>query len=234
MTRRVGNYGRYSGADLFLKNGAEELKFKDVAVDATMVQSIPLGVGADGLCAIEVVSGATNAATRRTGRTIFVKKLNLRLQFAMNSINDATDTNSPNSVMVRLMVVWDKQANGLAPVLTDVLTPSSFLNPADIYAHNDLTNSGRFIVLKDKFITMQVQTTHIETITEAHLRSSEVITMNKSCNIPIEYSGNLGAITERKSNNIQVFTVWEVIGGDRASTATLRITGNMRLRFADK
>ena len=75
-------------------------------------------------------------ATARIGRKMVMKSLLLRWTWNLASTSTG---GSP----VRVMVVYDKQANATAPAITDVLVVDSFIG------QNNLNNRDRFVVLCD-------------------------------------------------------------------------------------
>ena len=75
-------------------------------------------------------------ATARIGRKMVMKSLLLRWTWNLASTSTG---GSP----VRVMVVYDKQANATAPAITDVLVVDSFVG------QNNLNNRDRFVVLCD-------------------------------------------------------------------------------------
>lgn len=82
-----------------------------------------------------IAQGTT--ATSRLGRKIRLTKLNFRW-FA--NLGTTTTGGSP----IRMKCVYDKQTNGAAPAVTDVMTADLFESP------NNLDNSDRFITLFDE------------------------------------------------------------------------------------
>lgn len=78
--------------------------------------------------------------TTRDGRKILTKSILVRWQL----INDADETAGGN--VVRIVLVYDKQANNAAPAVTDIFTENNVLST------NNLNNADRFVILKDKLI----------------------------------------------------------------------------------
>lgn len=76
----------------------------------------------------------------RDGRKILIKSILVRWRL----VNDA-ESNQGGST-VRVILFYDKQANNAAPAITDLLTSNTNVSP------NNLANSERFVVLKDKII----------------------------------------------------------------------------------
>jgi len=109
-----------------------ELKFKD----NDLTQSTPIGVVtfSNGLLLNGLIPGST--ATTRIGRKVILKSLLMRysLRIATTSVGG-----SP----VRMLIVYDKQANATAPTILDILEQDQFTSP------NNLSNRDRFVTLCD-------------------------------------------------------------------------------------
>lgn len=112
-----------------------ELKFIDVSV----ATAIPFGSAA--FTAGTLLNGMANGsdASTRIGRKVNIKSLLIRWTFASAT---TTTWDSP----IRILVVYDKQANAAAPAITDVLLTDNFAS------QNNLSNRDRFVTLVD-FVT---------------------------------------------------------------------------------
>lgn len=112
-----------------------ELKFVDTSPALTVLISSTAwsaGVLLNGL-----VPGS--GADQRIGRKVIMTSLLYRIGFILG----ATSTGgSP----LRLLIVYDKQANAAAPAITDILDTDHFL------ARQNLSNRDRFVVLADKHL----------------------------------------------------------------------------------
>lgn len=126
--RTGGWYGTYN------RRGRDELKFVDVNNDGA---SPAAG-------AVALLNGITQGTdyNQRIGRKVMIKSI-----FARFTINNAVTTAAQGDV-VRVMIIYDSQANGVAPNITDVLQIAEFDSPMN------LNNRDRFKVLHDKFHTM--------------------------------------------------------------------------------
>lgn len=131
VARQAVRVGAWAG------RGAQgpEIKFTDVTDLAT---SIPLSNDFTTPGATFLLNGLTTGAlaTNRIGRKVTLKSLYIRatVQLATTSVRGAN---------IRMVVFYDKQANGTAPAVTDVLADDSFYSP------NNLSNRDRFVVLCD-------------------------------------------------------------------------------------
>jgi len=85
-----------------------------------------------------------SGVSQRIGRKITIKSVQVR-----GYISHESTTNGV--VLTRVMLVWDKQVNGVAATISEILSAStseSFMN---------LDNRERFVVLKDKHVTLGVR-----------------------------------------------------------------------------
>lgn len=106
-------------------------------VDTSTVLNIP---GGSGLFATPVLLNGIAAGaltSQRVGRKVVLKKLSVR--WMMDSATPLIST------PFRILVFYDKQPNGAAPLITDVL------NLNTIQGNVNLNNSDRFIILKDYY-----------------------------------------------------------------------------------
>lgn len=106
------------------------------------VTSTALIVAAQTTATILLLNGVAQGttATTRLGRRITMKSLYVRFNAALAA---TTAGNSP----IRLLIVYDKQANTNAPAANDVLVADAIVNP------NNLSNSRRFVTLMDWLAT---------------------------------------------------------------------------------
>lgn len=200
-----------STGTFFLKNkgGNKELKNFDTTlsfnVDAT--GEVP---ATGQLCLIP--QGTTT--TTRIGRKAVLKSIHIR-----GSLFYAPGASTTGVGIAYVYVVLDKQANGAAAGVTDVLTsttiPSAMIN---------LFNSDRFSILKR--IVIPVQAT--AGVSAAFGAQHTPIEWYHKCSIPIEWNSTAGAITEITSNN-----VFLIAGSDGNTDDLMSVAGTCRVRFSD-
>ncbi len=120
---------------------------------------------------------------------------------------------------IRVILYWDKQANGATATVTGILESDDF------QSFNNLANKNRFVILMDRMhaITASVGAGN-GTANDAG-GNQENYSFYKSCEIPIEYDAGTGAITEQRSNNIGVLLV--------GKQGFAGFFSKMRLRFTD-
>lgn len=148
-----------------------------------------------------------STATGRIGRKIVMKSLYLRWQA---SIGATSTGGSP----VRIIVVYDKQANTQAPATSDILLQDAFLSP------NNLSNRDRFVVLCDE-LTEPLATGNNFSIAG---------TVYKKLNLETMYNqGNAGTIGDITSGS--VYILWAHAG--TIGTANGQFNWRCRIRYSD-
>jgi len=199
--RTSGFYGRYAPT-------GTELKFLDTSWNDTTVAA----TGEVILPSVNLIpQGVTES--QRIGRKCIIRSISLRYVI---QIKPTTNTNNTDDG-VRLILFQDKQCNGTAATVTDLL------KTADYLSFNNLSNKERFKVLADKFVDVHSTAGGGSTATFGELGVTKSLYIK--CYIPIEFSSTTGAITEIRSNNIGVLLI-----SDSADTAC---EGLVRVRFSD-
>ena len=202
---RTGGFqvGRYAG------RGAE-LKFFDGTKASTAT-----GTGGtifnDSLVLIQQGAGESN----RIGRKCVVKSIHLRGQVLLAAKTSSNQT----SDVVRIMLYWDKQTNGAAATVANILAS------ADSDAFRNLQNSGRFRILYDKWTNMSALSGQGDGTTFAYGEVAKHFRINKRCHVPLEFDASTGAITDLTTNNIGVLVI------SQAGAASVEY--NWRIRFSD-
>jgi len=152
--------------------------------------------------------------TDRIGRKILMKSLFIR---GLIYPQDTTVLNN----MCRMIVVYDKQANGTAPVITDVLKTDSAT------AQLNLNNRDRFEVIFDKQWTAgAMNTTATQTYSNAPVHRS--VKLYKRLNHEVQFGGTTNAIGSIQTGSLYLFTLGIQSDGDGH---LLGIT--VRIRFKD-
>lgn len=200
FARVGGRWGRY-GID-------GETKYKDLDLTTNAIPANPFGFGS-----LNVVP-LGDGPDARIGRKITVTSVQMRYTCDIHR----TET---NVVYFRIIIGLDKQANGAAPLATDI-----FVNPS-VLAQRNLDNSSRFTILYDKvhrFNPSVVQGT------DTRYNGPNLIKVYKKCNIPITYdnTATTGALTTIRSNNL--FLMGFQYGNN---TALNDFKCNFRLRYRD-
>lgn len=186
-----------------------EYKFVDVD-GVTSATSIPLSNDWTTPGATFLLNGLVpgSLATQRIGRKVSIKTLYVRatVQLATTSVRGGN---------IRMMVFYDKQANGTAPLVTDVLVDDSFYSP------NNLSNRDRFVVLCDHVF---------EAIgTQADYQKSMVL--HKKLNLETMFNaGTAGTIADITSGSIYIMFAQSGTIGTGNPTASWY----SRIRYTDQ
>jgi len=210
FTRTAGPYARAYRANPSRRQtlgGIIEKKFYDTAWGTTNVTSAGI-IATHGFLAI--AQGTTE--NTRVGGKITVVNVNFRGE--LTGVNDSSQVPE----VARFIFLWDKQANGAQPAVTDILqtaSVNSFLN---------MDNVERFQVIKDKMVTMDTNT-YDAASTDAVYVDTKLIKLNYKCSVPIHYSSTTGAITELKSNNLILLLI--------SMNGVCFYRGRMRVKFTD-
>lgn len=157
-----------------------------------------------------LINGVDDGASpiQRIGRRITMTSLSIRFVGALAS---TTAGGSP----IRLAVIYDRQSNGVAPLVTDVFQ-------GDLIATQmNLANSRRFKVIVDE---------NIESLGTAGPQGFQRHIYRK-LNLPVEFNDNSTAtITSITSGSLYAF-VWQ--NGQLITTAPTHLL-NTRVRFVDQ
>lgn len=159
---------------------------------------------------VGIVQGTT--ASTRIANRIIVKSISGRIILQMDSAN----ANAPGAFQYRVAFVQDKQCNGAIPAATDVFTQDDSTSPQNL-----VNTPNRFRILK-KFegVIPALPGWGTGTFTLNNYRELKV---NIKCDIPIEYSGVTGTITDVRTNNVfMIFAANQVVNGSHMSTFYLR------------
>ncbi len=204
---RVGGYyGRFAGANA-------ELKFKDTTVDDAIIAAN--GVITDSVNLI----GQGTGESQRIGRKCTIRSILWRGALSIPRLE--TEGSPGASERFRLIMYQDKQANGAAATQAGILETTIY----DSY--RNLSNSGRFVILMDKFVCLNYQTlSHHADNSFSMAENQRQFQYYKKCSIPLEFDNTVGAITELRSNNIGLLIVSE--GGTGA------LLSQVRMRFSDQ
>lgn len=205
--RRVPAKSSYSPSRLL---GTErELKFHDV------VQSATLSVTGSIIAPTLTVIAQGTGESERIGRRIWIRSIDWRYE-----LSKSTTTIPSNTAAVgRVMLVLDRQANGAAPAVTDVL------ETATLKSFNNLSNKHRFRTIFDEFITVNQQCGAYSGVSEQFGAAIAHLGLHRNLNVAIDFSGVGGLIAEITSNNLFIMAI--------SDTTTLVLDYVIRLRYTD-
>jgi len=207
-TRTVGFYGRYD------KGG--ELKFTDENITLNPIPANgTIFLNGSGEASMLRIAQGTGES-QRIGRKVTIKKIQWRFRIELQP-----QTSSANTICnVRLILYLDKQTNGAAATITDVMQANT------VHTFKNLQNSGRFVILMDREYVLKSHAGGGNGTAEDYGEDMIIDTFYKDCSIPIEYSSTVGAISELKSGNINLL----MFGSPGSIT---QLAGRMRIRYSD-
>lgn len=186
-----------------------ELKFLDTALGFT-------NIAATGTITsptfIIIPQGVTQSG--RVGRQVTLKSVHIS---GFIELRDNTGVTSASN-RVRMIVYLDKQCNGATATVTGLISTT------DVDSFRNLQETNRFVFLSDKLYTLNA-TGSDGTSTLEYQKSFKV---NANVNIPVEYSGTTGVLTEIRSNNLGIMLI-----ADSAPTNATRVQYITRVRYTD-
>jgi len=198
-TRTVGAYNRS------MPRGVEKKYF-----NTTISNTGNMNAGAVLDSLLLIPQGTTDK--KRIGNKIMVKNVNLKGAFSLDDQN----TGIPYSGIIRVIVFIDKQCNGVAAGVADILEAT------EIYAWRNMDQVDRFTILKDKIYRVPCAPCN-----DLHTGPNLIPwKMGFKLNLPVHYSSTTGAITEIKSNNIGLLYVTD---GSFLNVSA----GSARVKFTD-
>nr|AJP36358.1 putative capsid protein [Avon-Heathcote Estuary associated circular virus 5] len=211
---RTGGYYRFGktamgpgmGEMKFFDTDISELTILDGGIVKASMNNVPQGTG----------------ESQRIGRKCVVKSIYLK--FSVNLPQLENEVNMKNPDQVRVILYLDKQANGETTTLGSILE-----GDPKISSFRNLSNMNRYTILMDKVYDMNYESVAAET-DQGDVRYSMVgktcyVSEYRKLNIPIEFSGTMGAIDEIRSNNIGL--------GYISANNVAQIVGQTRIRYAD-
>lgn len=186
-----------------------EKKFSDVAAGGVGVAFTTAGTPGSWTVAPILLNGLVQGTTgsTRVGRKILMKSIYIRLNFYLA----ATTTGGGR---LRVLVVHDKQSNGLAPAVTDILLANSNISP------NNLSNSDRFVTIFDEESDPIGATSEYGT----------TMKMFKNLGLDTSYNtGNAGTIAD-----ISTGSVYLLFSQSSMLIANPQVDYRSRIRFVDQ
>ncbi len=209
FVRTTGFFGKQRG----------ELKFLDQDIDDAIVVTtgtIFLNSNTEASL-VRIPEG--NGESARIGRKLTIRSINWRFTVDVPETDGAA--NPANSDTIRLILYLDKQANGAAAAVTDILESASF------QSFNNLANSKRFRTLMDRTYSINVNAGGGNGTTSDWAQTRIDDTFFAKVNIPIEYNNAStdGALATVRSNNIGLLAI--------SGSGTGGLQSKMRLRYSD-
>lgn len=213
--RTVGFYGRFTGQyHPGVVSTGGEMKFHDIDVDDAVVDAAGTIQNAG---TINIIPQGDTEKTRN-GRKCTITVVQWRYEITLPEVDAAATPSEPDQVRVMLYV--DHQCNGATAAVLDILETTNY------QSFRNLAQGNRFTILMDKTHTLNyagMASDEAAKVSQASVHRN--YSFYKKCKIPLEFSGNTGAIGEIRSNNIGVCLISHGGGAGFAS--------KIRLRFSD-
>lgn len=181
-----------------------ETKFWDKtysAAVATTTAGAEADPAANSSCLNSISQG--DGESNRDGRRCVLKKLILRGMLTLGPTADQADGISAR--VVRVLVVLDKQTNGVQLNSEDVLADSAGV---DVLSMVNLQHSRRFRILWDRTFVLQpatAQTDGANTASIAH--EGKYFSIVKNLNIPVTFDGTTDDIANITDNSLHVIAI---------------------------
>lgn len=202
-TRRAGFYGRFGTGR---GNRAQiERKFLDTAYNFTADQTLE-NVGS----AVLIPQGATQS--QRIGYKCVIKSIQWRGVVTLPPGASGNDD-------VYIFLVQDTQTNGAAAATTDVWTGTGAATML-----RNIQNGDRFKVLAKICLSLNANAG----VAAAFDGDQKVFEGFLKCNIPLNFNGATGVITELKSNNLTFFA------GSVSTDDVMTVAFQARVRYTDQ
>lgn len=179
-----------------------------------VVDTAPSSYVCDTTGSVTLLNGVATGTdfTDRIGRKIMLKSVYVRGRIA------PVDGGTSNS-LARVMIVYDMQANGAAPAITDILKTATSQDQLN------MNNRDRFRVIMDKqFPVGGVDTT----VGYAQAPCIFQVKKFKRLNLETLYSGTTNAIASIATGALFMVTIGDVAAGSGAT-----FNGSVRVRFMD-
>jgi hypothetical protein len=197
MARRSKN----KRATLSYKRVFDEVKY----VDTTISQA------ADTTGAVTLIDGIARGddVSERVGRKVVMRRITHTL---VSYVTPSTGVDQTH----RYLLVFDKQANGVAPAITDVLVSVSTV------ALPNLNNRLRFVILHDELKALNAS---------AEPGSYWATGMRKlQCSLNVQFnSGDAGTVTDIQTGALYLITLGSMVAGVTAGT----FSGRTRVEYID-
>lgn len=169
-----------------------------------------------------------NASFERNGRRIVMKSLHLNGIITPN----ASAPGSTVSKYGRIMVIYDKQANGAAPALADVLlSESAGSSETNVYSGLRMANRGRFEIIIDERIVFPPITASAGAISSALCLTGEEAKISRFSRLKDRVTEYNGSNASPSVAEITTGSLYLLVLGETATTADYNFKWNSRLKF---
>ncbi len=189
-----------------------ELKFNDVDVEDPVVSAS--GSTGDGVFLISQGAGES----QRLGLEVTVWHIAWTFKVTAPAVN--AGATGPVADTVRLVLVLDKQCNGVTPIPLDVL------EDATVKSFYNLANKDRFDVLMDRSYTLNYKAGGGNGTTSDWAAVATDDDFSLECAIPVTFKSDTGATDDLTGSNLVLVTISDKgVGGLGPSKFRILFTG---------
>lgn len=182
-----------------------ELKYVDKAVDLVSLNSTGDLVLVNGIA-------AGSGASEHVGREVTMRSVQINLRAQATAATGVAQ-------IVRFLLVYDRQPNGAAPAITDILTSTTVTAP------RNLDNRKRFKILWDEVCPLADRITATESgVQHVYLR------FYRRLRHPIEFNATTSATVTAITTGSMYFVG---IGTEASGNTDADCVGTCRIRYAD-
>lgn len=179
-----------------------EFKSKDTTINAAVIDSTG---------SVNLINGIARGddINERTGREIILKSIQINGRIRSTAATGVTQIG-------RVICVYDRQTNGAAPAITDVLTSNSTTSA------RNLENRRRFKILMDKVFALSAA---------GQSGEQQEFRFYRRLRHPVTFNaGDAGTVADIASGSLYILTLGENAPGATAGSTTMV----SRVRFQDK
>lgn len=170
----------------------------------------PGGAGAPAATLLGIPQGTTK--NTRIGNKIFVKRIRAHLSIILPTVTSGE--------ILRVILYKDKQANGAAATVTNIMENAAVQNWESFQAMDYV---DRITIIKDRIINLN-PTIGVSSTSNTPMTLYMKFTHKANCEV--HYSSTTGALTEVQSDNYGIMLV--------GLNGTATVAGTLRVTFIDK
>ena len=232
---KMAKYGRSYGPGYQPGSAAgpgPENKWWDHGADITALNTAP---SATNPALYHVLSmnqmAAGDDGDQRNGNKITINKINLRMKVKLDENSDLVPANVVwQQHVFRVILYLDVSPNGQAPTWDQMfqVTPN---NQGQLYAYNNLGDTGRFKILMDKWLDLPVPMTLIDGSGNMRCSGSErFFKKTVKLNVATRYTDATNNLSAIQRNNIGM---WICSDATTTSYPQMKFSYRARVRFRD-
>lgn len=170
-------------------------------------------------------------ASERDGNKITMTHINIKGNIESTRANNV---GFQNQQRIRMMLVYDRQANGVAPTLTEVLENATINDNSTMNSHLSKKSGNRFRVLIDKIITSDNSVGGVGSASSPNAQKVIHFNFKKRFLLPTLYNGNPdGAIANIMTGSLHLMWFRDCTH-DSTNTDIGNIQLIIRLLYSDK